>query len=289
MNDELSIYKYDLAISFAGEQRSIAESLASRLDASGYSIFYDQFETAQLWGTELPVKLGDIYEKQARYCLVVVSEEYVQKMWTNLERSFAISRAIKQRDDYILPLRIDGVELPGIPPTISYVDMNITSEDAIYGLLLQKLGEPHHVHNVVGISSEEQELVRELIGICNRRALFTKMDSEINMEAMFDSLGECLAGVQRISSKLHQPDLQYTSLLIVRDLDEIERLRMRDFGAISNFWPQRAREDMERLKISIIGHLHQIRRRSGIQFQMPTSLRFDHFYSVEQANERLQK
>jgi hypothetical protein len=38
-------FKYDLAVSFAGEQRDIAESIASRLDASGYSVFYDEYRS----------------------------------------------------------------------------------------------------------------------------------------------------------------------------------------------------------------------------------------------------
>lgn len=114
----MQAYLYDLAISFAGEQRHLALSISSRLDASGYSIFYDGFEAAQLWGSELPVKLGEIYEKQARFCLILASHEYVNKMWTNVERRFAISRAISVNTDYVLPIKIDDSTLPGLPPTI---------------------------------------------------------------------------------------------------------------------------------------------------------------------------
>lgn len=40
--------KYDLAISFAGEDRALARGLAERLDAAGYSIFFDEFHHAEL-------------------------------------------------------------------------------------------------------------------------------------------------------------------------------------------------------------------------------------------------
>ena len=40
-------YEYDLAISFAGEQRGLADTLARRLDAAGYAIFYDEFKQAE--------------------------------------------------------------------------------------------------------------------------------------------------------------------------------------------------------------------------------------------------
>ena len=65
------MHKYDLALSFAGEQRDLAEEFARRLDASGYAIFYDEFQQAELWGGDLSVALADVYSKEARYCLDV--------------------------------------------------------------------------------------------------------------------------------------------------------------------------------------------------------------------------
>lgn len=44
---------FDVAISFAGEQRTAARSLALKLEDAGYSVFFDEFESAQLWGEEL--------------------------------------------------------------------------------------------------------------------------------------------------------------------------------------------------------------------------------------------
>jgi hypothetical protein len=279
-------YLYDLAASFAGEQRALALSLASRLDASGYSIFYDGFEAAQLWGTELPVKLGEIYGKQARFCLILVSHEYVNKMWTNVERRFAISRTISERIDYILPIKIDNSELPGLPPTIGYVDLRNTTEDEIYSLLLQKLGLPDHESSGVGVSPEDQERVRQILQACYRRAIFTKMESEINMDAMFSSLGQSLGEVQQIIPKLKAPDLQYSGLTILRALDQLERYISRNRVDYSNSYPTEVKHEMDELKLQIVQSLLQLRRRARIQFQLPTALKIDHFYSIEQANEQ---
>ena len=90
-------YKYDLAISFAGEQRNLAEIFARRLDASGYSIFYDEFQQAELWGRDLSVALGNVYSREARYCLIILSTDYVAKPWTNHERQNAISEFLQRR------------------------------------------------------------------------------------------------------------------------------------------------------------------------------------------------
>ncbi len=51
--------KYDLAISFAGEQRQLAEFFARRLDASGYSIFYDEYTQADC-GAAICLRLSEI-------------------------------------------------------------------------------------------------------------------------------------------------------------------------------------------------------------------------------------
>ena len=116
--------KYDLAISFAGEQRDLATEFAERLDSSGYSIFYDAFEQAELWGCDLTPSFAEVYENEARFCLVIVSEEYVEKAWTNLERQHALTRLMKRGGDYILCLRTDDTALPGLPGTVGYISLS---------------------------------------------------------------------------------------------------------------------------------------------------------------------
>ncbi len=49
-------YKYEVAISFAGEERSFAEAVAEGLRKHGVAVFYDNYEPEQLWGEDLSVK-----------------------------------------------------------------------------------------------------------------------------------------------------------------------------------------------------------------------------------------
>ena len=53
---------YDLAVSYAGEDRPIAEEIATRLRAAGYEVFYDRFEQAQanLLGEDLTSRWREI-------------------------------------------------------------------------------------------------------------------------------------------------------------------------------------------------------------------------------------
>jgi len=43
-------YDYDVAFSFAGEDRRIVESLAARLKQQNVSVFYDRDKQAEIWG-----------------------------------------------------------------------------------------------------------------------------------------------------------------------------------------------------------------------------------------------
>lgn len=126
---------YDLAISFAGENRDVAEALAIALRKEGYAIFYDDFEKAELWGRDLSVELPLRYNKST-FCIMLLSHYYLDKMWTILERQVIISKFLQLKgNDYILPVRLDGFsgEVPGISKLTGYI--NIDSKTQISYLI----------------------------------------------------------------------------------------------------------------------------------------------------------
>lgn len=279
-------YKYDLAISFAGEQRPLASTVATALDSAGYSIFYDRFEQAELWGRELTTTLGQVYSDEARYCLVLLSSDYVTKPWTNLERQNALARFMNERSGYILCLRLDPVNLPGLPSVVAYVDFSsLNGTPGLIKLLMQKLGQPDHQGGVSTLSRRDRTLAQGLIKACFRRAVFTRMDSEINMDAMRASIGDAISMVQPKIPDISEPSLQRAALEILASLDSIERLSTRFTQHISNLLPTRARTEIDGHKRDIIRLLLEVRRAAKLQMQLPFDLEYHHFFSVEQANE----
>lgn len=119
------MHQYDVAISFAGEDRETARALAGELLSSfGLRVFYDDYEQAALWGKNLTEYLVDIYRKRARFCAVLVSRHYREKRWTRHEWRAAQARAFEEPDvEYILPIRLDDTEIEGLLPTVGYVDI----------------------------------------------------------------------------------------------------------------------------------------------------------------------
>ena len=78
--------KYDVALSFAGEQRPFVEEVATHLKSSGLRVFYDDFEQNLLWGNDLLEFTKDVYTS-SRYVVLFISEEYCSKAWPTLEAS----------------------------------------------------------------------------------------------------------------------------------------------------------------------------------------------------------
>jgi len=133
-------YQYDVALSFAGENREYVEDVAIFLKSYGAKVFYDKFEQADLWGKNLYDHLPEVYKKKAKYTIIFVSKEYKEKAWTNLERQSAQARAFKESKEYILPVRFDDTEIPGLNDTISYLDANKYSPKEIAKFFLEKSG-----------------------------------------------------------------------------------------------------------------------------------------------------
>ena len=140
MTEPDQIYRYDVAISFAGEDREVAERFANDLRRRGVRVFYDAWEQADLWGKNLYQHLDMVYRTAARYCVIFVSESYVAKVWTQHELRSAQARAFQEKSEYILPIKVDDSQLPGIPPTVGYLDSRNKSLSEICSLLIAKLG-----------------------------------------------------------------------------------------------------------------------------------------------------
>jgi len=137
---EVSKFDYEVAVSFAGTERILAEELANLVKDAGYEVFYDDFYPEHLWGKDLVVFFDNIYRKKSRYCVIFVSHEYNNRMWTTHERRSAQARALEERGrEYILPIKVDDSELPGFPPTVGYLSLEPQGIKKIAEILVRKL------------------------------------------------------------------------------------------------------------------------------------------------------
>jgi hypothetical protein len=270
--------KYDVAISFAGEDRKIAREFADRLATLGYSVFFDEFEKSALWGADLSVELKRIYRDAARFCVIFISKHYVKKPWTNHERQAAISGAFKRRKAYILPIRLDNTELPGLPDTIGYISLNQTSVSEVCDLLVQKIGNPNFDDKGKEISVDR---IREVLAACYRRAIFTPMHAQMNPYAMIESLAECRVTLQKLIVYVEPETLQHLVAGIIGELDLIERrkdsvLDTRNYHSDADL--------INGAKLRIIASLQKLKIASGISFELPEDFGDGFLYTKEDAD-----
>lgn len=131
--------KYQVALSFAGEEREYVQKVASILKDRGVSVFYDEFEEEVLWGKNLYDYLREIYSNSADFTVIFVSKNYARKAWTNHERESAQVRALRESREYILPVRIDSTVLPGLSETTGHISATNRSPEDIAAIIMKKI------------------------------------------------------------------------------------------------------------------------------------------------------
>ncbi|MEY2508577.1 MAG: hypothetical protein QOH01_2906 [Verrucomicrobiota bacterium] len=176
-------HDYDVAFSFAGEDRQIVERIATRLKQQNVSVFYDRDKQADMWGKNLQEYLTDIYLKRARFCIMFISQAYAEKMWTRQERRSAMARAMQQKQEYILPIRLDQTELEGLLPSVHYINLADSSEDEIVSFILEKLD-----RGTADVESQTQPARAFKIAMPKVKKTFTQREKDVFAREAFETI-----------------------------------------------------------------------------------------------------
>ncbi len=131
--------KFDVALSYASEDRDFVDKVANYLRERQVRVFYDQFEKVNLWAKELKDELGQIFRTRSQYVVIFISRHYAQKAWTNHERKSALSRASEEKREYVLPAYFDDTELPGLRSTIAGIDLRNETPESFGAMILSKV------------------------------------------------------------------------------------------------------------------------------------------------------
>jgi len=135
------IYEYDVALSFAGENREYVEEVAIFLKDFGVKVFYDNFKQDEIWGKNLFEYLQDIYQNKAKYTIVFISNQYKNKKWTRHEYRSAQVRALNEiEQEYILPVKFDDTELPSLNENLAYISARNKTPKEIADFFINKIG-----------------------------------------------------------------------------------------------------------------------------------------------------
>ena len=131
--------RYQVALSFAGEQRSYVEEVVRHLKSMRISLFYDNDERGYLWGKDYIETFHEVYANQSEYVVMFISKYYVEKAWTRHERRATLIRAFQERREYVLPVRFDDTPVPGLPDSVGFVQASDHSPKQISSMIAEKL------------------------------------------------------------------------------------------------------------------------------------------------------
>lgn len=96
---------YDYALSFAGNERDIAEYIFRKLSESEISVFYDNNEQARILSQDVEEYLAPIYRSESRFIVPILSQSYPSRVWCKFE-----AENFKQRfgEKSVIPLWVSN-------------------------------------------------------------------------------------------------------------------------------------------------------------------------------------
>jgi hypothetical protein len=190
-------FKYDVALSFAGEDREYVDKVATLLKDKNVNVFYDLFEEEDLWGKDLGIHFDYVYRKSARFCIPFISGHYKEKIWTNHEIKTAISRAIESNHEYILPARFDDTEIEGLRPTIGFIDLRKNTPEQLVNKILRKLQK----EDSVPVVEKEQETNGNIYA-----SVYAISYDQVNVQEV--SIGVTITNVMKEHRYFNEPGFQ---------------------------------------------------------------------------------
>ncbi|MHA7816424.1 MAG: TIR domain-containing protein [Pseudohaliea sp.] len=117
--DDPHHYDWDFAISFAGENRVLAELIADLLEVLDCTVFYDRFYEANYLGKAWSDQFREIFGHRARYVVCLLDAHHEKKIWPTFEREIFSQRV---EDGAVIPVFLDETRFAGVPRDIVGVD-----------------------------------------------------------------------------------------------------------------------------------------------------------------------
>lgn len=129
-----------LFISYATENGDLAEWLAVRLTAEGYSVWCDR--THLLGGESYPEDIDRAIKDRTFRLLALLSHASLRKPNPKKERTLALSIARERKIDFLIPLNVEGLsatELDWMTSDLTFISFHQSWADG-FTRLLKKLG-----------------------------------------------------------------------------------------------------------------------------------------------------
>lgn len=127
-NDEEKSPEYDVAISFAGENRDVARKFACKLEIFDINVFFDELYEANLLGKALTRQFTRIFNNDSAFVVGLLDSHHKEKVWPTFERETFKKRVAEEA---FIPIYLDDTVFLGIPADIYGIDLKARITDEI--------------------------------------------------------------------------------------------------------------------------------------------------------------
>jgi hypothetical protein len=108
-------YEYEIALSFAGENRELAKHLAEQLEILDARVFYDEYFEANFLGKAWSSEFKRIFSDASRLVVCLLDKCHLNKIWPTFEREYFTPRVVEES---VIPIYLDDTTFVGIPKDI---------------------------------------------------------------------------------------------------------------------------------------------------------------------------
>jgi hypothetical protein len=116
-------YQWDVALSFAGQDRDMARCFRDELELKGMRVYFHEDDQSRLLARYLDKELEIVYGGRSKYFLALTSKSYRLGKWPMFELKIAIEEASIRNEPYIIECRIDAIKIEQLPEQMSYIDL----------------------------------------------------------------------------------------------------------------------------------------------------------------------
>ncbi|HKN98656.1 MAG TPA: toll/interleukin-1 receptor domain-containing protein [Pseudonocardiaceae bacterium] len=146
------VQTYDLAFSFAGEDREYVEAVKHACDTLGLVVMYDRDLSTHWWGRNYLVEQRRIYAQRTRFVVPFISSHYFAKPIPQDEFAAAMWTDIRRGGGYLLPVLIGQVEVPveQLPAHVGCLRAEEHTPDQLAAKLAAKVAEDRRAPQEIG-------------------------------------------------------------------------------------------------------------------------------------------
>jgi hypothetical protein len=138
-------YTYDIAVSFAGEQRAYVEHFVHACKRLGIRVLYDRDLSVDLWGKNLVFEFRRHFGgADVRFVVPFISVEFLAKPYPMDEFAAAVEQSLRRPEAHILPVRVGAVDVPAqlLNPAVGVLFADEHTPEQLAAQVRRKLDEP---------------------------------------------------------------------------------------------------------------------------------------------------